>query len=347
MDDLKKQEKTGNLPYQKGMKITDTMITDLYNDPRIGFGSVDKYYKKLKSIDPTVKLATVKKVIGEHETYQQFQPNNKANLYGSVVADYPGDMYEMDIIVYDRFEITQYKYILVVIDVYSRYMQCRPMTNRRLETTIKNLGDIFDIMMVPRKIKCDNEFNKKEYIDYCKTLDIQTIFTDPYELHKNPIVERSNRTLARILQLIRRTTKNYHWEQYLEDAETNYNTTIHRTTGHTPMSIWDGDEFNDQTTTHVIQSYKVGDRVRIAYKRQLFEKGDSQTHSDKAYHITEVLRQRYKIDDGTDLLYKAYELKKVADIVYPSDIVPVKLPIYRINRPVITDRRITRSQTNK
>ncbi len=41
------------------------------------------------------------------------------------------DNYQMDIIVYNRYEYHKYKYILVVIDIYSRFAQARAMTNRK------------------------------------------------------------------------------------------------------------------------------------------------------------------------------------------------------------------------
>ena len=51
---------------------------------------------------------------------------------------------QMDILVYDRYELHKYKYILVVIDVYSRYVGAKSMTNRSLDTVMFNFDKIID-----------------------------------------------------------------------------------------------------------------------------------------------------------------------------------------------------------
>jgi len=44
----------------------------------------------------------------------------KPKRYLPIVAKYPGDCFQMDIMVYNRFEYNGYKYILTCIDVFSR-----------------------------------------------------------------------------------------------------------------------------------------------------------------------------------------------------------------------------------
>jgi hypothetical protein len=47
------------------------------------------------------------------------------HLYYPIVAKYPRDCFQMDIMVYNRFEYDGYKYILAFIDVFSRYAQAQ------------------------------------------------------------------------------------------------------------------------------------------------------------------------------------------------------------------------------
>jgi hypothetical protein len=47
--------------------------------------------------------------------------------YLPVVAREPGDCFQMDIMVYNRFQYDNYKYILTCVDVYSRYAQAIPL----------------------------------------------------------------------------------------------------------------------------------------------------------------------------------------------------------------------------
>jgi hypothetical protein len=68
--------------------------------------------------------------------------------------------------------------------------------------------------------------------------DVICQYSDPYEINKNPIVERVNRIIARSLQKVRLTTKSNKWTTYILDVVDNYNNTIHNTTHETPMDIW-------------------------------------------------------------------------------------------------------------
>ena len=84
--------------------------------------------------------------------------------------------------------------ILVCIDVYSRYMQCRPLTNRNHNDEYKGH------MGMPKSINCDNEFNTKLFNEFAKNNNIKLYFSEPNDLNKNAIVERVNRTIAQLLQ---------------------------------------------------------------------------------------------------------------------------------------------------
>jgi hypothetical protein len=50
----------------------------------------------------------------------------------TIVAREPGDCFQMDIMVYNRFQYDNYKYILTCIDVYSRYAQAIPLKSKHL-----------------------------------------------------------------------------------------------------------------------------------------------------------------------------------------------------------------------
>jgi hypothetical protein len=248
------------------------------------------------------------------------KPIRRTKKFNSIYANYPRQCYQMDIIVYDRYIYHNYKYILVVIDIYSRYATARAMTNRRMETIIENFEDIIKELKPPEKLECDNEFNKKEFIDVLTRYDIKPIFSHPDELHKNAIVERFNGTLAVILQKVRISLKRYDWYNYLIDVLHNYNNTVHSTTKETPVSIWEGKEYNKQTVNFVNNTLKVGDKVRIMRKKKAFSKGDIIKYSTDIYLIEKInLRGNVHLN-GLVRSYKPYEVKKVSDIVEVQDV---------------------------
>ena len=290
-------------------------LNKLFFDPRQGFVSVQKLYEKAKMNNIDITFEEVQNFYDSLPLTQILRPRRKPRKYNSITANYNGDIYQMDIIVYNRFKFNNYQYILCVIDIYSRYASVRGMTNRRLETIIKNFKDIVKEMGTPRKLECDNEFNKQEFIDVLEEYDIRTIFSDPHEINKNAIVERFNGTLANLLQKIRISLKRYDWNNYLQDAIYNYNHTKHSTTKNTPYDIFTGKTKNKQVVNVVKTTFKIGDKVRIMRKQKAFDKGDVIKYSTEIYTIESVsIHGNVKLD-GIVRKYKPYEVKKISDMV--------------------------------
>ena len=83
------------------------------------------------------------------ETQKSYQMNKEVKRpkkYDIVYSTHPGKIYQIDVLVYNKYLRNSYHYILTVVDVYSRYAAARPMTNYSMPTIIDNLGSIFDEM---------------------------------------------------------------------------------------------------------------------------------------------------------------------------------------------------------
>jgi hypothetical protein len=293
-------------------------LKEIFYDPEKGLGNLQSFFKKVKQEDPNMKYKEVKDFYDKQEVNQIMRPQIKPKEFNSVTAKMPRDIFEIDYMIYDRYTIDGYKYIFCCVDVYSRYAQCVATTNLELSTIITTMKSIFGSMGYPNVIKADNQFSKKDFVDFCSKYDIKCIFSNPYEIYKNPIVERFNRTLALKLQKIRLTSNNRRWYKYLNLAVNNYNNTYHKTIQNTPKSVFDGDKYNEQIINRVPVIYQIGDMVRIVIKKKVFDKGDVITYSPEVYRIVDINGNRFKLND-IDQLYKAYEIRKVADIVYKPD----------------------------
>jgi hypothetical protein len=214
--------------------------------------------------------------------------------------------------IYDRYEYHHYKYILVVVDIYSRYADARPLTNRENKTIMENLKDILKEMGRPSKFSCDNEFATKEFEKYCNQHDIDVDFSEPNDIQKNSIVERLNRTLAGYIKKLRIGLKQYNWPKALPEIMENYNNSYHRMIRNTPFDIFFKNAKNKQDIIIVPRDFKVCDKVRLKLKKKVFAKGDSLSYSKEIYDIEEIDNGRYLLDDGK--YYSANKLKKVSDI---------------------------------
>ena len=298
-------------------QLTEDEIRKMFYEVKGGLLlSKEKFYKKLKAIDPTVKQKDIYKFYENQEVNQIVKTIKKPKKFNTVTANYAGDTYQIDILVYKKFEIHHYKYILVIMDVYSRYMDAIAMTNRENENIIKQIMIMLKTMGAPYKIQCDNEFNTTEFNKLMNSLDIHVHYSDPDEINKNAIVERSNRTLRFLLNKYREALKNPNWYKYLNEVVEHYNSTEHDTTKHTPASIWNGDEYNEQKIIRFDSNFIVGDRVRKLIKKQIFDKVDALKHSKDVYTITEVKNNRYLLNDGSLIYHKPYEITKANTVIY-------------------------------
>ena len=289
-------------------------LFELFYDPEKGLVSTLKLYQKAKENNIPVSHADVKKFYDNQAVNQIMRPIRKSKRFSSIVANFPRQIYQMDIIVYSRYKYHNYQYILCVIDINSRYADARAMTSREMPTIIKNFESIMKDMGYPEQFQSDNEFNKQEFNKLLEKHDVKATYSQPDDINKNAIVERFNGTLANYLQKVRLTTKKYDWYNYLKDVVYNYNHTIHSTIKAKPADVFDGKAKNKQKVSIVPHHFKVGDKVRIVRKKRVFDKGDEIKYSNDIYMVEEVNGNKIKLN-GVQRTYKPYELKTIGDLV--------------------------------
>jgi hypothetical protein len=302
------------------INIDEDIIKKYFYDVKLGYTSADKLHKKLLEDGHDISMIDVQKFYKNQEVNQKTlrKPLKSDRVYNSVIASRYGANFQIDIIVYDRFEFQKYKYILCIIDVYSRYACCKALTNRRNETILNAIKNIFTEMGVPQSINSDNEFNKKMFNSYFIKNNITTYFSQPYEINKQAIVERFNRTICGLIQKWRLSTGLYNWHTILSDIVDNYNNTYHRTIKTTPIKIKNGEDINHQIVNIVTHDIKIGDRVRASKPKTVFSKGDKITFTHTIYRVTEIDKNKIFIsNDETQLkkFYRPYQLLLITDDV--------------------------------
>lgn len=269
------------------------ILKEIYYNPEAGFISAKKLLTKAREQDPTIKLEDVQQFLDKQYTYQVNRQVKKPKVYNTIVSPSVNNNWQMDIIVYDRYEFNKYKYILCVVDVYSRYAWTKAMTSRNMKTIMTNFQSIVEEAgATPKNINCDNEFNTAEMLDYAKKKNITFHFSQPNELNKNAIVERFNRTIAELLQRYRTATGNYKWNTYLPQLTKTYNHTVHSTINATPASIYGKSNVNKQVIKIIKPSFQVGDKVRIKRIKKVFGKNDEIKFSENIYLIRKIEKNK-------------------------------------------------------
>lgn len=114
------------------------------------------------------------------------------------------------------------KYILTIVDEYSRFPFAYPCQDMTSETVIRCLSNLFSIFGMPGYIHTDqgSSFMSNEFKNYLHSKGIATSRSTPYNPEGNGQTERFNGIIWKTINLALRSRnlKIQHWEAVLEDA---------------------------------------------------------------------------------------------------------------------------------
>lgn len=136
-----------------------------------------------------------------------------------------------------------YKYILVVINVFSKFVWCKPVKNKKGQEITAAMKEILTkIKSVPKNMQTDmgKEFYNKDFKGLMEKLKINHYST--YSNLKASVVERVNRTLKTLIWKKFSLQGNYKWLDILPEIVKKYNNTKHRTIGCKPVDVKKKDE---------------------------------------------------------------------------------------------------------
>lgn len=131
------------------------------------------------------------------------------------------------------------KYILTVIDHFTRYAEFIALPDQTAETTAQALVQrIFTKFGVPEELISDQgtNFTSELMKQVCKLLRIRKLQTTAYHPMSNGRTERVHRTIPRMLSHY--VNKNQSdWDELLPMINMAYNSQVHETTGFTPYEL--------------------------------------------------------------------------------------------------------------
>jgi hypothetical protein len=227
------------------------------------------------------------------KTFLKVKVFNKDDIWGADLVEMKKD--------------EDYKYILTVIDLYTKYAWAFPLKNKTGNTIKNTFEDLFEEEpdRIPKKLYVDNgsEFYNKTFLDFLKhnNIEIYSTFNQPDERSQgpshNPVIERFNRTLKNFMWKEFTIQGNQKWLKILPKILNFYNHKIHRTIGVSPEEASDNPEIikdklkekiTENNNENEKQKFKIGDRVRIFKWKNKFEKGFTHKWSKEIFVISEV-----------------------------------------------------------
>ena len=199
-----------------------------------------------------------------------------------------------------------YKYILVVVDNFSKFGWTIPLRNKYAQSITDAFSQI--IKTSRRKPNLLETDDSKEYVNkiFCEFLNNHNIKTYSRNTTLGAVfAERFNRTLRNLLKTPVFSAENAEWLSELQSVIKQNNNTIHHSIKVTPNQA--STKSNERKVYTRLQDrrvrqkpkFKLGELVRTADIERVFSESDSTNYSYKLYTITEDIHDTtpsYRID---------------------------------------------------
>ena len=234
-----------------------------------------------------------------------------------------------------------HRYILTVIDLFSRYAWARPLKTKRGEDVANAFSSIFEEGRIPRRIQTDQgkEFENRHVRRLFQEYNVELFSVK--SAYKAALVERFNRTLKHKLWRYFTSENTQQWLPILQDAVTSYNFSIHRIIKKRPVDVTQADvgdmreqRANLRQPPAGKDDIHVGDHVRISKVKTIFEKGYLPNWTEEIFSVTEINRKHtpimYKLKDySNDMIEGSFYRHEIQPIIKTDDVYLVERVIRR------------------
>ncbi len=274
---------------------------------------------------------TVQTFLNQQWTYQFHKPirynfPRRRYMVRGINEQWQGDLVEMQ---HFSRENRGHRYILCVIDIFSRFAYTRPLLSKTGPEVAAVLTSIFEIDK-PKRLQTDQglEFYNQHVRQVMNTFDIElfSVFSEK----KAAIVERFQRTLKEKMYRAFTYYRHHRWLELLPQLTDAYNHSYHRSIKTTPAKV---NKLNEtkvwlkqygDVQKNPQPKFKVGDRVRIPKVKTAFSKGYEEKWTDEIFTVDHI-NTKYKPelytlrDDSGEVIqgsFYAQELQKVDTELY-------------------------------
>lgn len=240
-------------------------------------------------------------------------------------------------------ENRNFKYILVVIDCFSKFVWAKPLKNK----TGPEVTNAMDGIFKASKRTCANlntdqgsEFYNVHFKNLMRQHNINHYST--YTVKKAAIVERVIRTIKERLYKYFSLNGSYRWLDILASIVQEYNNRRHRTTDMKPCDINKNNEQQilNSTYSHIKfatpRRYKLGDIVRVSKNKHVFSKGYTPNWTTELFKIVKV-----RITNPTTYLLEDMQGVPISGCFYEDELQKTK------NSNVYLVEKVLRKRGNK
>ena len=318
-------------------------LRDVYYDMKhpAGFASIKKLAKATGQSQKKVKdWMKAQSTYTLHKQARKRYPTRKYIVH-DIDEQWQADLAEVGLIAKDN---EGYRYILTVIDIFSRYAWARPLKSKRGEDVAAAFKTIFDEGRIPHRVQTDQgkEFENRHVRALFAQHNIELFSVK--SAYKAALVERFNRTLKHRIWRFFTHSLRQKWTRVLQDAVYAYNHSVHRSIGRKPTDVTQavvGDmrehEANKPKRPKGKDDIQEGDSVRISKVKSVFDKGYLPNWTEEVFTVAEVNRKynpiSYKLKDyNNEIIEGSFYRDEIQPIYYEGDVFLVEKIIRRQQR---------------
>ena len=241
-----------------------------------------------------------------------------------------------------------FKYLLMVIDVFSKFGWIEPLKDKKGETVAAAFEKLFKLGRQPRLLWTDKgkEFYNKNVNQLLSKKNIKLYSTENEE--KSSVAERFNRTIKQMMWKMFSANNNTIYIDKIDELLKTYNNSWHRSVRMSPFFASDiknsnqvfANLYSDEIYKPVKKpKFRIGDKVRISkYKRKLFDKGFTPNWTEEVFVIDGILHTK-------PITYRLIDLQgeTVTGSFYEPELQKTTQEIFRIDEVIFRDNKRKRA----
>ena len=288
-------------------------LKSIYFNPShpASYEGINKLYDVVKKEGKfKISREKIKNWLQSQVSYSLNKPVSRKFRRGRVLVKGIDDQFDADLASLIRFakDNDGYKYLLVVIDIFSRYGWVEPLKDKTAPRIVRAFTKILREGRVPRKLRTDaaTDFSSGKFQKLLKDKDIVHITTHS-EKQAN-YVERFIKTIKAKIFRYMSENKTSRYIDILPRLVNSYNKTWHSGILSEPINVnkenesrlwwqmyWPEKKYiksdkplNRKRQLSKIYKFRIGDKVRISYVRKAFQR---EYESKWSYEIFTVVRR--------------------------------------------------------
>lgn len=299
----------------------DSYFKDIYYNKAspASFTGLAKLWGHIKTDKNRPKNVTKKKLAGwlsQQETYQVHTRAPKKYPTESIIVEHMDDIWDADILQLptERAKDNKnYKYMLGVIDLFSRFVWAKLLKTKGAGETAEAFQDILDQSggrkCVELRTDAGGEFRGTAFQEVLKKNKIRHILA--YGEVKANYIERWNRTFQDKLYKWMYENNTAVFVNAVDDIISSYNNTVHSSTGFKPAEVDEKNALNlyekvyipilnKRAEETVKYSFSLGQLVRLSLFINKFKRGYTQNYTEEVFRVTTRIPShppRYRIED--------------------------------------------------